>query len=328
MLGNRTHMQPHGEHDRRAQNQAGDEPMGDRQDEHRRLLAGNPERREAREICADAECQLQTEERQQQTRQRRGDGVARPARARGEHRQDGEHGDGAADVQPEPAGVGQQRAEHDLGVDQRRPHEGETAQAAVHRGRGLRGRRGQVRERGDEREKGLCERPVHQRELIAQQHHAQAAERALCDHRGDRDETEGAQRGATAPERGGEGQRQQADRRAEQAVAVLVEHTADHAGPWIEEEIVPERVGPVRDGERRPGVGHQAAEHDQDGGGDRRPERQTMSEPHTLLRARVSGGAAPRPRPAPATAAESPRARPDRCTRRAPGTRSERGHPS
>ena len=68
---------------------------------------------------------------------------------------------------------------------------------------------------------------------------------------------------AARPERDGERHREQPDQRAEEPVAVLVEHAADHLRPREQEHVVAEGRRPVGHGQRGARVGHETAEHDQ-----------------------------------------------------------------
>ena len=111
---------------------------------------------------------------------------------------------------------------------------------------------------------------------LLEQDDAQTAEQSLHAHGGEGQEPERAQPRARRPERGGEGQGEQPNPGSEQTMAVLVEDSAHHLGPRVEEHVVPERGRPVRNGQGGPGVGHQAAEENQHKGGDHGRHRQPV----------------------------------------------------
>ena len=173
--------------------------------------------------------------------------------------------------------VSHQRPEHDLGVgddgggDRERPRR---------RRDGCEGRarvpRGQQDDHGEQGEEDLRQATVDDGEHVLEQHDAQPAEEPLHRNGDGRDETQRTETATTAPERSGERQREQADHRADQPMAMLVENAADHRRPGIEEHVVAEGRRPVGDGERRPRVRHQAPEEDED---ERRPRRHHRQPP-------------------------------------------------
>ena len=106
--------------------------MGDRQNEHRRLSARDPDRRESREVAPDAEEQLDTEQREERPGDRRANGVGAPPEPRGHDRHHGEDGHGAREVEREPARVGQEGAEDDLEVHHDAGGKRQSAERRIH----------------------------------------------------------------------------------------------------------------------------------------------------------------------------------------------------
>ena len=90
--------------------------MGDRQNEHRRLPARDPDRRESREVAPDAEEQLDAQQRKERPGDGGGNGISAPPEPSGHGRHDREDGHGTREMEREPARVRQEGAEHDLKV--------------------------------------------------------------------------------------------------------------------------------------------------------------------------------------------------------------------
>ncbi len=203
--------------------------MGDRQGQHRRLAAGDPQRREARQIRADAERELHAEQRKERRRHRGRHRIAASPYARGDHRHDHEDGDRSDEVEIDDTRVSQERPEHDLrigdggGGDRERPRG--RCDRRQRRARVGRGQQDDHREQGEE---DLGQAAVDDGEHVLEQHDAQPAQKPLHRHGHGRDETQRAQAAAPSPERSGERQREQTDHRADQAMAVLVEDAAHH----------------------------------------------------------------------------------------------------
>jgi hypothetical protein len=270
---------PDGQHHRRRQQQAAHQTVGHRQHQHGDLLARNPDGREARQVGADSEHELDREQPQQHARERRGDAVTAASQARGHHRDERKDGHRAGEMKPQPPGVGQQRTQHDLRVQRHHRHEREPTQRWVDDDRGTRcGGCGEERERRHQREERLGQWSVHHGEGVGEQDDAKAADHALRDDDRERDQSQHPQPAAARPQGGGQGDREQADEGTEQTVRVLVEDAAHHAGPREEEHVVAEGARPVRDGEGRPCVRDQAAEHDEHDGRGRRRDCQAMSQ--------------------------------------------------
>ncbi len=329
----RARHHPHRQDHAGGQDETTGQAVRHRQRQDRQLPARNPDRGEADQIGADAEQELDGEQEQQGAGGRRRHRVAGAAQTGGHDRHQGEHGERADQVKVDPPGVGEERAEHDLHIDEQRRRQREAAGAAVQRrGRLRHALGGDQRDRDDQREEPLGQRAVHHREAVGEQHDPQPAHHALGDHRQHGDDPQRPQASAARPERDGQRHRQQPDHGAEEPVTVLVEHAADHPRPGKQEHVVAEGRGPVGHGQGRARVGHETAEDDEHASRGRGQHGQPVRPPHPRHPRqwpRVSGHA---PGPlcalAPATAADNPRPPRDRCTRTARGRRSGSWDPS
>ena len=253
--------------------------MGDRQGGHRELLAGDPERREPRQEAADAEQELDAQQRAHEPRDGRRHRVAGATKLRGHDRNQPEHEHRPRQVEIDPPGVGQERAEDDLRVDESGREHGQSPQCRLdRRGSDTAARSRQKRDHREQREEGLGQTPVEDRERVLEQDDAEPAEHALRDDDGHGDEPELPQPAAFTPEGPGQGQSEHADERAHQPVAVLVEDAAHHARPREEHHVVAERARPVGHRESRARVRDQSSEEDEDTRRAQGGERQTIGQ--------------------------------------------------
>ena len=251
--------------------------MSHREDQHRELFAGNPQRRETREKAADAEQELDPEQAEEQARDGDGDHIARSPQPRGDDRQDDEHRDGAGQVQVDAPSVSEQRAEHDLRVHEPGRQQREPLDLARDRRPGHRSARSrQQRDRRQQREERLRQAAVENRERVVQEHHPEPAQQPLGEHDDHGQEAEAAEPTAQRPERRRQAERQHPDEGTDQAVAVLVEDPAHHPRPGEQEHVVAERARPVRHRERGAGVRDQPPEQDEHARRGQRREGEAM----------------------------------------------------
>ena len=191
---------PHREDHAGGQDQAADQPMGHRQRQHGHLPARESRSAENRaQIRADAEQELDGEQDQQGAGSRTRHRVAGAAQPRGDHGNQREHGERSDQVQVDATGVREERAEHDLEIDEQRRGEREAAGGAVQRGgRTRHPLRGDQRDRHDEGEERLRQGAVHHREAVSEQHDPEPADHALGDHRHHRHDPQRSQRARRA----------------------------------------------------------------------------------------------------------------------------------
>ena len=174
-----------------------------------------------------------------------------------------EVGDGQAGAE-----MAHQRAGEDLQIDERHEAEGwaDRHVALFHRAQRAVRARGEESDGDVEAEEDLGEPGVRDGDRVRQQEdHRQSAEDALGDHGADGAPAERAHEAlplaALQPDRLHDGE--EADRRGDHAVAVLVEDAADHR-----REDLSVRQRPVGDGEAGAGRRHHRAGEDQEKGGE------------------------------------------------------------
>ncbi len=182
------------------------------------------------------------------------------------------------------AEVSQKGPEDDLEIGGAGRQEGEAPQQEGFGGWGRRsgpGGRREERQAHGETEERLGEGAVDDRNPALRQEDPQPAQHALENDGEQGHHSEPAEPAPPLgqPERHRQRNREEPDGSAQQAVAVLVEDSADHLRRGVEEHVVAERRGPVRDRQGGARVGDEPADQDQDEGGGAERQRQSVSHP-------------------------------------------------